>query len=92
MLDQGVVVERGTHEELWELGGVYASLLKTDEGDASVEGRMTTGTGDEHRPQRRTSRSSSTSGATVTVVEEGSVAVFCAEVAPRACRSDRGGS
>jgi len=33
VLDKGKVVERGTHEELWDLGGVYAGLLKIDEGD-----------------------------------------------------------
>ncbi len=35
VLDKGKVAERGTHEELWELGGMYAALLRSDEGDLS---------------------------------------------------------
>ena len=34
VLDKGQVVERGTHDELWGMGGVYAGLLRTDEGAA----------------------------------------------------------
>jgi len=34
VLDKGKVVERGTHEELWGMNGVYAGLLRTDEGAA----------------------------------------------------------
>lgn len=30
VLDKGRVVERGNHQELWELGGTYASLLESD--------------------------------------------------------------
>ena len=30
VLDRGVVVERGTHEELYEKGGVYASLVTSE--------------------------------------------------------------
>jgi ATP-binding cassette subfamily C protein len=32
VLEAGRVVERGTHDELWERGGAYARLLRTDEG------------------------------------------------------------
>jgi ABC-type multidrug transport system fused ATPase/permease subunit len=28
VLEQGVVVERGTHEQLWQQGGRYAALLR----------------------------------------------------------------
>ena len=31
VLEQGKVVQRGTHEELWHSGGKYASLLRTEE-------------------------------------------------------------
>ncbi|MBP5972049.1 NHLP family bacteriocin export ABC transporter peptidase/permease/ATPase subunit [Brasilonema sp. CT11] len=31
VLEQGKVVQRGTHEELWDSGGKYASLLRTEE-------------------------------------------------------------
>ena len=31
VLDRGKVVERGTHEELWNTGGKYASLLRQDD-------------------------------------------------------------
>jgi ATP-binding cassette subfamily C protein len=34
VLDHGKVAERGTHTELWELGGIYAGLLRSDEGSA----------------------------------------------------------
>jgi len=37
VLDQGKVLERGTHEELWQAGGAYAKLLRVDEG-AMLEG------------------------------------------------------
>ncbi|MDF5719635.1 MAG: NHLP family bacteriocin export ABC transporter peptidase/permease/ATPase subunit [Rhizonema sp. PD37] len=30
LLEQGKVVQRGTHEELWQLGGKYANLLRTE--------------------------------------------------------------
>ncbi len=30
VLEQGKVVQRGTHEELWESGGKYANLLRTE--------------------------------------------------------------
>lgn len=32
VLDRGKVVERGTHDELWERDGVYAGLVRIDEG------------------------------------------------------------
>jgi ATP-binding cassette, subfamily C, bacterial len=32
VLDRGKVVQRGTHEELWQQEGVYAKLIKTGEG------------------------------------------------------------
>ncbi len=31
VLEQGKIVQRGTHEELWYSGGKYASLLRTEE-------------------------------------------------------------
>jgi len=31
VLEQGKVVERGTHDELWNSGGAYAELLKLDD-------------------------------------------------------------
>jgi len=37
VLDQGKVLERGTHEELWRKKGAYAKLLEVDEG-AVLEG------------------------------------------------------
>ncbi|MFT5049959.1 MAG: ATP-binding cassette subfamily C protein [Chlamydiales bacterium] len=33
VLDKGKVAERGTHEDLWKLGGAYAGLLRSDEGE-----------------------------------------------------------
>jgi ATP-binding cassette subfamily C protein len=33
VLEKGKVVERGTHEDLWQSGGVYAGLLTSDEGE-----------------------------------------------------------
>jgi ATP-binding cassette subfamily C protein len=32
VLEHGDVVERGSHEALWELDGVYSDLLRADEG------------------------------------------------------------
>jgi ATP-binding cassette subfamily C protein len=37
VLDHGKVAERGTHDELWKLGGLYAGLLRSDEGSALEE-------------------------------------------------------
>ena len=34
VMERGKIVERGTHSELWDLGGTYAGLLKADEGAA----------------------------------------------------------
>jgi ABC-type transport system involved in Fe-S cluster assembly fused permease/ATPase subunit len=30
VLEQGKVVQRGTHEELWHSGGKYVNLLRTE--------------------------------------------------------------
>ena len=30
VLDQGEVIERGTHEELWKQGGLYTRLVSTE--------------------------------------------------------------
>jgi ATP-binding cassette, subfamily B, bacterial len=38
VLDKGKIVERGTHEELLERGGVYAALVARDVTEQSVEG------------------------------------------------------
>jgi ATP-binding cassette subfamily B protein len=38
VLDQGRVVERGTHEELLERGGYYAALVARDVSEEAVEG------------------------------------------------------
>jgi ATP-binding cassette subfamily C protein len=37
VLEKGKVMERGTHDQLWELDGVYAGLLKTDDGTEASE-------------------------------------------------------
>lgn len=37
VLDRGQVVERGTHDQLWRLGGMYAELLKAGEGGGIEE-------------------------------------------------------
>ena len=37
VLDQGQVVERGTHRELWDLDGRYAQLLRMDESFAGED-------------------------------------------------------
>jgi NHLM bacteriocin system ABC transporter peptidase/ATP-binding protein len=34
VLERGVVVERGTHDELWRKGGAYADLVRTEETEA----------------------------------------------------------
>jgi ABC-type multidrug transport system fused ATPase/permease subunit/CRP-like cAMP-binding protein len=38
VLDEGQIVERGTHDDLVELGGLYAQLLSDELGDASLIG------------------------------------------------------
>ncbi|KOP24618.1 ABC transporter [Hapalosiphon sp. MRB220] len=32
VLDKGKIAERGNHQELWQLGGIYARLIQTEEG------------------------------------------------------------
>ena len=32
VLEKGKVAERGTHDELWEKDGVYAGLIRADQG------------------------------------------------------------
>jgi ATP-binding cassette, subfamily C, bacterial len=31
VLDRGKVIQRGTHETLWQEGGYYASLIQSEE-------------------------------------------------------------
>jgi ATP-binding cassette subfamily C protein len=38
VLDQGQIVERGTHDQLWNAGGLYAELIKA--GEATPEGAI----------------------------------------------------
>jgi ATP-binding cassette, subfamily B, bacterial len=43
VLDSGRIVERGRHEELLELGGLYASLYQEQFGSGLVEARCEDG-------------------------------------------------
>jgi ABC-type multidrug transport system fused ATPase/permease subunit len=35
MLENGVVLERGTHQELMQLNGAYAQMMNLEQGGAS---------------------------------------------------------
>ncbi|MFW6074084.1 MAG: ATP-binding cassette domain-containing protein, partial [Chloroflexota bacterium] len=44
VMDRGRVVERGRHQELLDLGGLYASLYHEQFGDGAIEARCEDGT------------------------------------------------